>query len=297
MWNCRVSVQPQHTTTIQSLREYSCSHRSNIIFLSEVKTYKISNISFITSSLGFKHFHLVPSVGKFEGLVLLWKNDVNIQITIESNCLIHCLIADASLPNSWHYSFVYNPHVASLKPSFWNLLNEVVKAFFGLWILMEDFNLALDQKDKCGGKSVVSSSRCGFRNMLNLNGLIDLGFISYLFTWNNHRLGKANIRERLDHAFANRDWKVMYPSTIVTLLLALNSDHKPLLVNASLLSPNRLRPFLFESMWIKDASIDVVIEYTFPTLSHFMTKLNTPKLLSKSGTRKFLGMCMLRFGT
>lgn len=68
---------------------------------------------------------------------------------------------------------------------------------------MGHFNFVLIQKDKSGLKPVASSSNCGFRNMININGLIDLEFTGHPYTWTNKRMGRANIRERLDRAFAN----------------------------------------------------------------------------------------------
>lgn len=36
--------------------------------------------------------------------------------------------------------------------------------------------------------------------------LIELGFSGPKFTWNNKRVGAANIKERLDRAVANSSW-------------------------------------------------------------------------------------------
>lgn len=45
-----------------------------------------------------------------------------------------------------------------------------------------DFNVVLDQVDKLGGKPVASSSNDSFRDMIDTNGLIDMGFCGYSFT-------------------------------------------------------------------------------------------------------------------
>lgn len=59
--------------------------------------------------------------------------------------------------------------------------------------------------------------------MVDGSRLIDLGFICHPFTWNNKRIGKTNIQERLDQSFVNSDWRLLYPSATITHLTALHS--------------------------------------------------------------------------
>lgn len=130
----------------------------------------------------------------------MWKYFVDIDVTFDSNCIINCLLMKA-----WQFSFVYGLTTSCLKSNFWDLLNELRLKFFGPWIVAGDFNSILDQKDKLGGKPIASGNNCGLRNVLDTNGLINLGFIGYPYTWTNQRSGKLNIREWLDRAFANSD--------------------------------------------------------------------------------------------
>lgn len=44
-------------------------------------------------------------------------------------------------------------------------------------------------------------------------------------------MGNPNIKERLDRAFVNGEWKRRHPNATVTHLRALNLDHKPILLN------------------------------------------------------------------
>nr|POE60445.1 hypothetical protein CFP56_55250 [Quercus suber] len=59
------------------------------------------------------------------------------------------------------------------------------------------------QANKKGGKPVANSSSGGPNEVIDKSGLINLQFSSNPFTWSNRREGLANIKERLDRAFAN----------------------------------------------------------------------------------------------
>jgi hypothetical protein len=50
-----------------------------------------------------------------------------------------------------------------------------------------DLNFVLSQADKQGGRPVINSSCCSFKNFVDQMGLIDLGFAGNPFTWCNNR--------------------------------------------------------------------------------------------------------------
>lgn len=61
---------------------------------------------------------------------------------------------------------------------------------------------------------------------------MDLGFIGPQFTWDNMRMGQANIKERLDRALYNQEWLSLFPDTGVWHLLRTRSDHVSLLLRS-----------------------------------------------------------------
>lgn len=218
VWNCRGIGR---AVAVRMLRELLRSHRPDVLFLSEIKSSNNTRILNLSTSLGFDNSHFVPSRGKAGGLLLLWKNSINLQLILSTDFIINCLISTnhdgTDIP--WQCTFVYGPTLPSLKGLFWDDLNRIGEAFESPWFLVGDFNSVLDQRDKIGGNPVASSSRDGFRNMVDANGLIDLGFVGYTFTWNNRRASKANIQERLDRGFANGDWRCysLLPKLLISL--------------------------------------------------------------------------------
>lgn len=241
------------------------------------------------SSLGYPSSHCVSSKGRSGGLLLLWKDYVKASVICDSVNFINCLVHSAGLVNDvpWQLTCVYGPSTPTLKPFFWEDLKCIRNSFEGAWMVTGDFNSCLDQKDKKGGKSVSSTSRGGFRDCVDVNDLIDIGFSGYAYTWTNRRIGKENIQKRLDRCFANGEWRVRFPNAFVNHLTALHLDHRPILINLSSPNPSQPRPFCFEGMWVRDYSAESVIRsawmkgHSSPNSAHLMTKLKNTKLALK----------------
>lgn len=129
-WNFRGLGQ---ALTIRALRELCNSHRPNMIFLYEVKSYNLSKIQNITLSLKFDEVHLVPSHGSSGGLALMWVNTVDVQIVSSTKNLISALILNDLVSSPWQLTRVYGPTI--LKLEFWESLHRIGDAFNGPWII------------------------------------------------------------------------------------------------------------------------------------------------------------------
>ena len=97
------------------------------------------------------------------------------------------------------------------------------------------------------------------RDFLNSGGLIDLSYKENSFTWTNRRMRKANIKERLDRAMENVEWKCLFPKSSVKHLPMLSFDHAPLVVNSQDDLFNGPKHFRFEEAWTRDESNSKVV--------------------------------------
>lgn len=217
VWNCHGLGRP---AKIQSLRGYIRSHRPAIIFISKVKFSNFDCANHLALSLHFSKFHFVLSRGNSGGLLLLWKEEFNIEMVASIDSLINYVVLgdESAQSNIWQFIFVYGPPIPSLRPAFWENLINIRKAFDGPWITAGDFNVVLSQADKASSRLIAHSSRNGFQRMINQNGFIDLGYKGHAFTWNNKRIGKANICERLDRGFSNSQWRLIFPKATLSHL-------------------------------------------------------------------------------
>lgn len=114
------------------------------------------------------------------------------------------------------------------------------------------FKSILHQSEKMGGKSFASSSNpSGLQLFMDQNALADLGYSSPKFTWSNKRLGRGEIRKRMDRGIANSQWTLLFPHAKIIHLLVNSSDHAPLLLNTSW-SENSPKPFKSEESWARE---------------------------------------------
>lgn len=249
VWNCRGLGWP---SAVLSLKGFVRTHRPSVLFLSEVHTSPTLKIQKLCKSLGYDHLEFVSALGRSSGLVLFWLNVVNMRIVVANNSMISGIIC-SSVPNmEWQFTGVYGPPVPTLRPLFWDQLKVIEQNWGGPWLIIGDFNALVEQKDKLGGRAVANSSSGGFKHFIESAGLIDMGFKGAAYTWNNRRMGTANIQERLDRGLIIGTWRTCFPNAFITHLTTLNSDHRPLLLDTNPeIHPTR-RPFRFETMWSRD---------------------------------------------
>ncbi|XP_042962425.1 uncharacterized protein LOC122296688 [Carya illinoinensis] len=94
-----------------------------------------------------------------------------------------------------------------------------------------------------------------FRNLVEEGNLVDLGWKTNKFTWCNRHEDESFTKERLDKALANPRWKVTYAEALVETLLAIYSDHSPILLYCSFERCSAYRyhsSFKYEANWINE---------------------------------------------
>lgn len=130
----------------------------------------------------------------------------------------------------------------------------------GPWLCVGDFNYILSQAEKKGGKPFADCSRRELHKFLEQCNLIYLGFKGNSFTWTNKRIGRANIKERLDKAVANVEWRSLFSNASIQHLPMIASDHAPLVINSTGDPLSRPKPFRFEEAWTREDSCASVIK-------------------------------------
>jgi hypothetical protein len=104
-----------------------------------------------------------------------------------------------------------------------------------------------------------------FKASLERCELHDLGFIGDVFTWRNKQLkGRTHVRERLDRAVANGEWREKFPMVLVRNGDMYRSDHRPVIILTERSPEGRSgggeNGFKFEASWLKEEGCRRVVE-------------------------------------
>lgn len=96
-------------------------------------------------------------------------------------------------------------------------------------------------------KLIVNLSRQGgpkdfsqmdyFRECLDDNGLTNLGYSGYLYTWDNKLEGDENFQVRLDHAKCNNGFLILFPDTTIEHVITEELDHVVFVIHVREIAP------------------------------------------------------------
>jgi exonuclease III len=203
--------------------------RPNIVFLMETKCRK-EKMERIRVKLGFAGVFVVEPVGLSGGLALIWKDVQDVEIQNYTRRHINALVKHEGNGNCWKLTCFYGHPSTAKRHESWSLLEHLKFFQPHPWMCVGDFNEILTQEEKTGVTLRKEAQMDQFRNALENCRLIDLGFSGARFTWTNGRQGESLIKERLDRAVANKEWKSLFCEVAVYVLAARSSDHKPLLM-------------------------------------------------------------------
>jgi hypothetical protein len=125
------------------------------------------------------------------------------------------------------------------------------------WLCADDFNEIIFHHEKEGGNPRPQVYIDRFKNALEVCELDDLGFVGDVFTWRNKQTkSSSHIRERIDRAVANAEWRMMFPFVQVRNGDPYHSDHRPIVVETEKLQRRGRggsgNSFHFEASWCKE---------------------------------------------
>ena len=206
----------------------------------------------ITDRLPFDGAIHADTIGLSGGIWVLWNSAV-VEVTqlAKTEQEIHVTVKVLDSNHTWILSSIYACPRLVERRLLWNNLSSIANLHHLPWLMVGDFNELLSCNDKQGGNPLNPRRVQLFKDCLDTCGMVDLGFHGPKFTWVNKREMGHYIQERLDRAFANCDWRGLYPEASVHHLARTHSDHCPVLLRLDAPYGVRLpRPFRFQPMWL-----------------------------------------------
>jgi len=204
----------------------------------------------------------IDARGRAGGLGVLW--EANVGVTLLSYSLHHM---DAPMKFEgehleWRFTGIYGWPETQYKWRTANVISDLKSHSNLPWLIGGDLNEIFYHSKKCGGQPKSQAQIDSFRDAFVDNGLFDLGYNGYSFTWHQTVGGQVVVEERLDRFCASVDWSLSYPEATVHHIDSDLSYHIPILLKCcSRQNPREQldRSFRFENTWCADPScMDII---------------------------------------
>lgn len=206
------------------------------------------------------HFLVSPSNPSSGGLALLWKSDLNIQVTASCNNFVDTQITYKR--TKFFSTFVYGAPEVPRRQEIWNQLTDIGDLRAEPWFLTGDFNEIIDNSEKTGGKDRPESSFSNFRSFLATNDLFDLRHQGISLSWRGTR-HSHRVHCRLDRAMANSSWSDLFPKSSCIYLPFEGSDHRPLFSSFTSIKKKRGRNFCYDRSLRHNPEVTAIVEETW----------------------------------
>jgi len=221
VWNVRGAGSREF---FSNLKEYVRIHRPALIVLLETHISG-RRADDVCTRIGFQGMYRVEAQGFMGGIWLLWdpcEMQVNI-LRAQPQFITMEIVSSGVRP--WFFTAIYASPVAHQREVLWR----GIEGFAGIvdkpWLLAGDFNETKNLEERDHGGDEMHRRCLKFNNIIQNNGLIDLGFSGPKFTWARSLCEQTRKRARLDRALCNADWRSRFQEASVLQLAHCYSDH------------------------------------------------------------------------
>ncbi|KAL1330769.1 uncharacterized protein LOC107627531 [Arachis ipaensis] len=253
-WNCRGAGGKTFPTLIRDIRR---EYNANFIILLETHISG-SRGAAVRDKIGFDSSFIVEANGHSGGIWCLWDSGSWKVDILEYNQQIVHLRLTGNNAATWLLSAVYGSPQRPNRRSLWIFLRSLVANINLSWCILGDFNALLHDYERQGGtRSANSGAFSDFQSCVSDCGLVDLGYMGWLFTWR-----RGDLVERLDRGLCNLDWQLAFREASLKHLPNFKSDHTAICLQLSTeASYNRhRRPFRFVAAWISHPDFHRMVE-------------------------------------
>ena len=124
----------------------------------------------------FEEAIFVDAMNKAGGMALLWKEDLRIKQVITTAFTIEAQIEDMESKCDWWFVGVYANSEDQVRKQQWKVLQARKRLWGDKWLIAGDFNDIVSNDEKWGGNWREEGSFKAFRDFINDNQLMDVGF-------------------------------------------------------------------------------------------------------------------------
>jgi len=190
-WNCQGLGNP---LTFQELRALVALERPDLVFLMETKNKEVM-VENVVKRLKYANKLVINPEGRAGGLVLMWNDEVEIQVLSCNTNLIDVDCYDLNRGRRMHITFIYAPTNYGERLSTWQQLREIQVQNTLPWVCLGDFNEILYAWEKAGKRAANYYRMAAFRDLLNDCYLMDIESKGCAYTWANNREGEEMVKK------------------------------------------------------------------------------------------------------
>nr|GEW95182.1 hypothetical protein [Tanacetum cinerariifolium] len=195
-------------------------------------------------------------------IILGWNKDVvDVLVVAQSDQAIHKKIFHKADNKILFCTFVYARNKYMEMRHLWAELDfhkQVVRG--SPWVLMGDFNVALNIEGSFNGSSSMNAWMCNFKDCVKRIEVIDINSFGLHYTWNQKPKGRNGIRKKLGRIMGNIDFIDRFPGAYALFQPCRISDHSLALLRLPSCSVSKPKPFKFYNFLThKSRFLEVVV--------------------------------------
>ena len=224
-------------------------HAADVIFIQEIMIEGCVLIQDLELLIHGWQFISVDAKSRSGGLILGWKS---------CNFLFHnawamkaglcAVLFSFDLQKEISFVNLYAPYLDT--ESFWNNLIKLDVFLSPFLVFGGDLNFSLGLSEIWGVKAQADPLTNFFHNLLESLGIVGINPLESLPAWSNRRVGSEGISKRLDRLLVSADF--LDCDFLLKQWIGCGgvSDHQPVFLQISSLSPKAHSPFKFNAGWL-----------------------------------------------
>lgn len=208
---------------------------------------------------------------------VVWDPSMDVTIVSKSDQAITCIVRLPHNHVEFAVTFIYAVNCRYGRRRLWQEIEDLAANSLVSnkpWILLGDFNQALDPIDASTGGSQITRGMEEFRSCLLTCNISDLPFLGNHFTWwNNQEMNP--MAKKIDRILVNDNWLLSFPLSYGTFRSMEFSDHCPSCVNIGNQTGGKNKPFRMSNFLMFHAEFLDTIRATWDRLAFHGTDMFT----------------------
>lgn len=208
---------------------------------------------------------------------VVWNPDVKVTVVSKSDQTITCVVRLPHNPIEFAVTFVYAVNCRYGRRRLWQEIEDLAANSIisdKPWMLLGDFNQALDPTDASSGGSRVTRGMEEFRSCTLNSSISDLPFRGNHYTWWNNQ-ERNPFAKKIDRILVNDNWLLSFPLSYGIFGSMEFSDHYPSCINIGNQTGGKNKPFRMSNFLMYHAEFLETIRTTWNRLAYQGTAMFT----------------------